>query len=256
MDISKEFDRVHHGGLYFKLKQLGIVDDCLKLFANYLGNRRQHVSLCGVTSGVRYINCGVLQGSILGPLLFLINVNDIYNYINSDIKLFADDTTLLYSNPNPSMSHHILSENLNQIDLLAKKWFVKFNCNKSNVLTIYGLSSTINLLSLNNGTLEEVDSYRYLEITFKKTLSWQKHILNICTKANKLIINLLKLTKTISKIVLLRLYSTCIHSTLEYGSAVYDNCSIHDKNLLEKTQMRAAKVILDCMRTTPYAKIR
>ena len=115
------FNRVHHGGLFFKLKQLGIVDNYLKLFANYLSSRSQHVSLCGIILGVRHINCDVPQGSILGPLLFLIFVNNIHNNINSDIKLFADDTTLLYSNFNPSMTHRILSKYLNQIDLWAKK---------------------------------------------------------------------------------------------------------------------------------------
>ena len=132
-----------------------------------------------------------------------------------------------------------------------------YNCNTSKVLTINGPPSTSNLLSLNNETLEEVDSYRYLGITFTKTVSWQKHTLNICTKANKLITILLKLSKTIPKIVLLLLYSTNICSTLEYGSVVvYDNCSIHDKNLLKKTQMRADKVILGCIKTMWHAKIR
>ena len=97
----------------------------MHLFANYLNNCSQHVSLCGITSRVQYINCGVPHGSILGPLLFLIYGNDNHNNINSDIKLFADDAALLYSNP--AMTHCILSEDLNRIDLWAKKWFVKFN---------------------------------------------------------------------------------------------------------------------------------
>ena len=66
----------------------------------------------------------------------------------------------------------------------------------------------------------------------------------------------MKLSKAVPKIVFLRLYSTYIRSTLDYGSVEYDNCSIHDKNLLEKTQIRAAKVILGCMRTTSDAKVR
>ena len=71
-------------------------------------------------------------------------------------------------------------------------------------------------------------------MTFTKTLSWQKHILNICIKTNKLITIQLKLSKIIPKIVLLRLLFIYIRSTVEYGIVVYDNCSIHDKNLLEK----------------------
>ena len=84
------------------------------------------------------------------------------------VKLFADDTTLLYFNPNSAMTHRFLSEELNRIDLWAKKWFVKCNCNKSKVLTINGPSSTSNLLSLNNERFKEVESYRYFGMTFTK----------------------------------------------------------------------------------------
>ena len=93
-------------------------------------------------------------------------------------------------------------------------------------------------------------------MTFTKILSRQKHILNICTKAHKLITILLKLSKTNPKVVFLRLCSTYICSSMECGSVVYDNCSIHDKNLLEITQMGTVKVILSYMRTTSHAKIR
>ena len=111
---------------------------------------------------------------------FLIYINYIHNNINSDIKLFADDNTLLYSNPNSVITQCILFDDLNQIDLWAKQWFVKFNCNESKVLTINGPPSTPKLLSLNNETLEDINCYRYVEMTFTKTL--------ICAKANELVI--------------------------------------------------------------------
>ena len=103
---------------------------------------------------MRYINCSKPQGSILGPLVFF---NNFHFNINSDIKLFSDVTTILYSIPNSIITHCILPDDLNQINLWAKEWFVKFNCNKANVLTINGPPSTSHLLSLNNETLEEVD---------------------------------------------------------------------------------------------------
>ncbi|MEW8545280.1 MAG: reverse transcriptase family protein, partial [Candidatus Thiodiazotropha sp.] len=93
-DISKAFDRVWHRGLLYKLSCLGLSSDILKWFSSYLSGRRQRVVLGGSTSEWMPVQAGVPQGSILGPLLFLIYINDIVNEINSSIRLFADDTSL------------------------------------------------------------------------------------------------------------------------------------------------------------------
>jgi len=87
--------------MLFKLKQLGIVDSLLNLITSYLENRSQVVHSSGSTSEICYTNCGVPQGSVLGPLLFLIYVNDVSDNIQSSISLFADDTTLYFSSKFP-----------------------------------------------------------------------------------------------------------------------------------------------------------
>ena len=94
LDMSKAFDKVWHEGLLFKLKQNGIDGKLLKLFENYLSNRRQRVVLNGKLSEWESILAGVPQGSVLGPLLFLIYINDLEHGILSRIKFFADDTSL------------------------------------------------------------------------------------------------------------------------------------------------------------------
>ena len=94
LDMSKAFDKVWHEGLLFKLKQNGIDGKLLALLSNYLSNRRQKVVLNGKSSGWAHIQSGVPQGSVLGPLLFLIYVNDLENGILSKIKFFAGDTSL------------------------------------------------------------------------------------------------------------------------------------------------------------------
>ena len=94
LDISKAFDKVWHDGLIFKLKQNGISGSLLQLLENYLLNRKQRVVLNGSFSDYSVIESGVPQGSVLGPLLFLIYINDLESNINSNIKFFADDTML------------------------------------------------------------------------------------------------------------------------------------------------------------------
>ena len=94
LDISKVFNKVWHHGLIFKLKQNGISGNLLNLLSNFLRNRKQRVVLNGQTSSWADVNAGVPQGSILGPLLFLIYINDLADGLSSNAKLFADDTSL------------------------------------------------------------------------------------------------------------------------------------------------------------------
>ena len=94
LDMSKAFDKVWHEGLLFKLKQNGVDGKLLEFFSNYLSNRRQRVVLNGKESGWAPIQSGVPQGSVLGPLLFLVYINDLERGILSKIKFFADDTSL------------------------------------------------------------------------------------------------------------------------------------------------------------------
>ena len=96
-DVSKAFDRVWHTGLLYKLNRAGISGPLLSWFTNYLNNRKQRVVLPGTSSSWKPIKAGVPQGSILGPLLFLIYINDIVEDIHCSIRLFADDTSLFYN---------------------------------------------------------------------------------------------------------------------------------------------------------------
>ena len=94
LDISRAFDKVWHNGLIFKLEENGITGNLLRLFQNYLSNRKQQVVLNGSYSDYSSIESGVPQGSVLGPLLFLVYINDLERNIKYNIKMFADDTML------------------------------------------------------------------------------------------------------------------------------------------------------------------
>ena len=135
-DISKAFDRVWHKGLLLKLKAAGLTGKVLAWFKSYLSDRKQRVILPGVTSDWAYICAGVPQGSILGPLLFLLFINDIVLDIGSNIRLFADDTSLYIIVDNPITAANCLNIDLERISKWAATWLVAFNPTKTESLLI------------------------------------------------------------------------------------------------------------------------
>lgn len=130
-DISKAFDRVWHQGLLYKLSSLGIQGSLLQWFSSYLADRKQRVIVSNTSSTLFNINAGVPQGSILGPLLFLIYINDIVTDIEANIRLFADDTSLYIIVEDPNSSAAILNCDLSKISVWSKTWLVSFNPSKT-----------------------------------------------------------------------------------------------------------------------------
>ena len=127
LDISKAFDKVWNDGLIFKLKQNGISGSLLKIFENYLHNRKQRVVLNGSFSDYSEIKSGVPQGSVLGPLLFLIYINDLEKHIKSNINFFADDTMLFSVVKVPVKSADDLNHDLDIMYQWAHQWKMEFN---------------------------------------------------------------------------------------------------------------------------------
>ena len=144
LDISKAFDRVWHKGLLLKLNFVGIRGSLLLWFPDYLTNRRQRVVLPGDCSDWTLTKAGVPQGSILGPLLFLIFINDLVSDIETNIRLFADDTSLCIIVETPQSAARKLNNDLSKIKAWASKWLVTFNPSKSESLLISQKRSNIN----------------------------------------------------------------------------------------------------------------
>ena len=127
LDISEAFNKVWHDGLIFKLKSYGVEGELLLLLKNYLHNREQRVVLNGQTSEWKRIYSGVPQGSVLGPLLFLIYINDLPDGISSMCKIFADDTSLFSKVLDVNKSVTELNADLEKINQWTYQWKMQFN---------------------------------------------------------------------------------------------------------------------------------
>ncbi len=184
-DISKAFDRVWHNGLLFKLERYGITGRVLRWFVSYLSNRMQRVVLNGCFSAWKPVRAGVPQGSILGPLLFLIFINDIVNDIDACIKLFADDTSLYVIVETPEIAARALNRDIEMINQWANQWLVRFNPQKTESLLITRkrILPVHPPLQMNNFDIQEVVNHKHLGLYFSNDGTWHSHIDYIVKKA-------------------------------------------------------------------------
>ena len=244
-DISKAFDRVWHQGLLFKLKSYGITGNLLEWFKNYLDNRQQCVLIEGHKSNWVQIKAGVPQGSILGPLLFLVYINDITTDIRSNIKLFADDTSLNVIVEDPIVAAQTLNSDLNTINEWAKTWLVDFNPKKTESLLISRKHNRHQhpTLYMNNETITEVNSHKHLGVILSSDGNWHEHINEITSKAWKRINILRKFKFFLDRASLEKMYFTFIRPLLEYCDIIWDNCTNYETDMLEKIHLEAARIV-------------
>ena len=236
-DISKAFDRVWHKGLVLKLKSAW--------FSDYLNDRTQRVVLPGVSSFWTSVKAGVRQGSILGPLLFLLYINDIVEDINSSIRLFADDTSLYIIVDDPIQAAEQLNLDLAKIHHWADKWLVTFNPGKSESIL---LSRKHNKpyhppVLLNQTQIAEVNSHKHLGIIFSNDYTWHEHLELVKSKAWKRINIMSKLKIQLDRKSLQTIHFSFIRPLLEYADVVWNNCTQYESNELDKIQNEAARIV-------------
>ena len=192
LDISKAFDKMWHNGLIFKLKQNGVSGNLLKFFQNYLNNRKQRVVLNGSFSNYSTVESGVPQGSVLGPLLFIIYINDLERNTESNINFFADDTMLFSIVKDPVISADNLNHDLNIIQLWAHQWKMEFNPDPTKqataVLFSCKKSNPNHPQLIFNGTIvEKINDQKHLGLILDSNLSFDKHLNEKMIKAKKYI---------------------------------------------------------------------
>ena len=216
-DISQAFDRVWHAGLLAKLQAVGVSGNIHTWFAEYLSDRKQRIFLPGAVSDWTYIRAGVHQGSILDPLPFLLYINDIVNDIGSNIRLFADDTSLFIIVDDPVTAAGCINADLGRIT---------FNPSKTETLLI---SRKLNKplhppLFMQNHQISEVDSHKHLGLYFSNDCTWHQHINHITVKAWARINIMRKLKFKLDRKSLETIYKAFIRPLIEYGDIIWDNC--------------------------------
>ena len=217
LDVSAAFDKVWHTGLIAKLDQIGIAGNCLDTIKNYLSGRKQVVVVDGVKSDVLDVEAGVPQGSRLGPLLFIIYINDITNDLESDIFIFADDTSLLASGDDPAETAAAINRDLSKIDEWANKWKVKFNAAKSKdiIFSNKELNNSPPII-FNNNVIQRANVHKHLCIYLSSSLDWSRHIHEMCLKANKKL-SVLRSVKFLNRQTLDILYELFWFSDRKFG---------------------------------------
>ena len=245
LDLSKAFDTVNHNILLNKLSHYGIRGKALEWFRNYLTDRKQYVHLNGVDSDLHEIKCGVPQGSILGPLLFIIYINDFCR--SSDVLsfvLFADDSTLFFSHNDPRSLVNIVNTELNKVMHWIRANKLSLNLQKTKYIIF---SNTINTLPsdiiFESTPLEKVTQIKFLGIIVDNKLSWKNHIDSICKTISRNIgiINKLKLHLPSSS--LLTLYHSLILPYLNYGILAWGNTHQVLLNRLLLLQKKSLRII-------------
>ena len=213
-DISKAFDRVWQRGLLLKLGAYSIKGPLLQLICNYLSDRQQAVFVNNSLSNFQAVNAGVPQGSVLGPFLFLLYINDIVENLISLSRLFADDTSMSASSHSNDELKVTLNHDLSELIEWSKKWKVKFNPNKTELVCIGKNMENFNL-RFGDSVILPVDSHKHLGVTFASSSKSSQHIDNLCKTAHKEIngINLRKLKYLLSRTALNRIYWATLSGT-------------------------------------------
>ena len=255
LDISKAFDRVWHPGLLHKLREFGIAGELYDWLENYLSGRNQKVVIGGEESSTLYTNAGVPQGSILGPLLFLIFINDIVQVVENPLYLFADDASLIkiFSDINETITS--INHDLEKLSQWAHMWRVTFNALKT-VFMIISLRTRQHHVPpipivLNSIPLKQVQQERYLGIVLTSNMTWKEHINQTTAKASKKLGLLYNMKNKLSRQAKSRYYLSFIRPLLEYGNVIFDNCTAADSNSLEQVQRRAALWCTGAFRRSP-----
>ena len=247
IDLSKAFDTVNHQILLDKLSYYGIRGVAFNWFASYLSNRHQFVQFNDTSSSQQIIKCGVPQGSILGPLLFLIYINDLCDVSKIlDFILFADDTNIFFSHKNVGSLEKTLNEELLKLTTWCQANKLSINYSKSKFMVFKPRQKRQNLdikLEISNCAIERVKDTIFLGVILDENLTWKNHICNVARKISKSIGVIYKSSFCLPVSSLRTLYYSLIYPYLVYCASVWASTYSTNLNRIVLLQKKIIRII-------------
>ena len=250
-DFSKAFDLVDHSILFVKLQTLGISGDILNWLVSFLSNRSMKVRVANTLSESLPVTSGVPQGTVVGPLLFLIYVNHIVNGLSCDFKIFADDLKIYFSYMRDDIDYlpiHLLQNNIDHLVSVCSSWGLRMNYNKCAVMRFSPKSSPLpytgrSPYTVNNESIQFVETYCDLGVTIERDLRFHVHIRNKAASVGGLATNLLCSTLNREPEFMMNVFTMHIRPLIDYASPVWNLGYVGDLKLIEGVQRRWTKAI-------------
>lgn len=247
MDLSKAFDCIPHDLLLAKLEAYGVTEQSRNLLQSYLSNRHQRVKLGDHISSWLQIIKGVPQGSIMGPLIFNIFINDIFLFIeNITLYNYADDNTASYANKNLSTMKSVLENESNNL----LKWFndnqMQANPEKFQAIAIGKKTfSELKSFAVANSNIDCEETVRLLGVELDYQLNFDEQVSRICQKVSKQLNVLQRISKFLSEETRLIVFKSFIRSNFNYCPVIWHFCSKANTEKLEKLQHRGLKIVFN-----------
>ena len=252
LDFSKAFDKVQHLRLLSKIRYYGIQNNLNRWISSFLEGRNQQVLLDGSSSTSSPVESGVPQGSVLGPLLFLLYINDLPKYISPEsvARLFADDC-VLYRRINSEEDAHKLQKDLDGLQKWERDWLMEFHPQKCQTMDITNKRKPITVpYTIHGHVLEEVDTAKYLGVNIHKQLNWNHHISAVTKKANNTRSFLQRNISQCPKKTKELCYRTLVRPLMEYATVIWDPFTDANIRKLEMVQRRSARMVCSDYRRT------
>lgn len=256
LDLAKAFDTVPHATLLQKMEHYGIRDNCLKWFQSYLQGRQQFVYVGGKSSSISNVHCGVPQGSILGPLLFTIMLNDFYKSNALPAISYADDTAIFSCNSDISKLEESVNDNLSMVNAWMCANKLKLNLNKTKYMIFSNkLKPRISRVSVENTVINECEQYKYLGILLDRKLSFMNHVKALTSKlafCSHLMRHSSYQLNTKQKLIIYQAYAAPL---IRYGISIYGSAPHNSLKQLEVLQRKLVRSFRRHSQRTPTRQL-
>ncbi len=240
MDYMKAFDTVPHKRLLSKLSSYKFTEQMSKWIADFLNQRKQQVSVNGEFSEWMPVTSGIPQGSVLGPLLFVVFINDLPESVSSEAYLFADDTKIFNRIKHTSDADQ-LQDDLDKLADWSNKWLLKFHPQKCHHMRLGKKSNIHNSYNLHGYSLESVQEEKDIGVLIDSDLEFEKHVCDKVNKANQIFGLLRRTFEYMDEQTFTPLYKSLVRTHLDFASSVWKPYKVKHIEMLESVQRRATR---------------